>query len=85
MSPETATFTHSAGGPQRRVLIFPCPSYPLEQRQAWPQENQHVTIQAGEIPRVGRLFESPMMHRILPGAANFPGLLAALHAGGSRG
>ena len=45
---------------------LPRPSCPLEQRQAWPQDNQHVTIQAGEIPRVSRLFESPMAHTMLP-------------------
>ncbi len=54
------------------MLIFPCPSCPLEQRQAWPQDNQHVTIQAGEIPRVDRLFESPIVHKTLPEAPILP-------------
>ena len=43
------------------MLIVPLPAVRPWQKRAWPHDNQHVTIQAGEIIRARRLFESPMV------------------------
>ena len=70
--PGTAEFTRrTAADRNASVLIVPLPRRP-GQKQALPQDNQHVTIQAGEILRVGRLFESQIAPIINPQAEFTP-------------
>src|ERR1700733_4170277 len=50
------------GGPQGRVLLLPRLAHALGQEQAWPEREQHVLVEVGQVRRAAGLAEHGLVH-----------------------